>query len=86
MVAANMLPSGSDTVITEEIDQTLGRPQRRLLRRIYNGRKAPITVDGTPLLTYKEASRYLLSLTPDARDKAYAEMKSSAANGSATQA
>jgi len=64
----------------------LDRAQRRLLRRIYNDRKDPIAVDGKPLLTYKEASRYLLSLPPDAREKAYAEMKRSAANGSAIQA
>ena len=57
----------------------MGRSQRRLLRRIYNHRTAPIIVDGQPFLTYKEASSYLLSLTPEAREKAYAEMKSSAA-------
>jgi len=58
----------------------LGRSQRRLLRRIYNGRTVPIMVDGQPFLTYKEASRYLLSLTPDAREEAYAEMRSSVAS------
>jgi hypothetical protein len=51
-----------------------------LLRRIYNGRTAPIIVDGEPFLTYKEANRYLLSLTLDAREKAYAEMRNSAAS------
>jgi hypothetical protein len=50
-----------------------------LLRRIYNGRTVPIIVDDQPFLTYKEASRYLLSLTADSRDKAYAEMRNSAA-------
>lgn len=85
MVAANKPPSGSDVAITEELDQSLGRSQRRLLRRIYNGRTVPIIVDEQPFLTYKEASRYLLSLTPDAREKAYAEMRSGAANGSGIQ-
>lgn len=53
-----------------------------MLRRIYNGRTIPIIVGGLPFLTYKEASRYLLSLPPEARDQAYAEMKSAAAMGS----
>ncbi|MET1755990.1 hypothetical protein ABVV53_11055 [Novosphingobium sp. RD2P27] len=79
MVAANDICSGSDTVITEDHEQLLGRSQRRFLRRIYNGRKTPIIVNGRAFLTYKEASRYLLSLPPDERDKAYAEMRSSAA-------
>ncbi len=61
--------------MTEEDDQSLSRPQRRLLRRIYNGRTVPIVVDGQPVLTYKDASRYLLSLPEEARDAAYAEMK-----------
>jgi len=51
-----------------------------LLRRIYNGRTVPIIVYGQPFLTYKEASRYLLSLTLDVREKAYAEMRNSAAS------
>ena len=61
--------------ITEETEQSLTRTQRRLLRRIYNGRSIPIIADGTPFLTYKDASRYLESLAPQARDAAYAEMK-----------
>jgi hypothetical protein len=80
MVAANRRSPGSDTAITEECDQSLDRSQRRLLRRIYNGRTVPIIVDGQPFLTYKEANRYLLSLTLDAREKAYAEMRNSAAS------
>jgi hypothetical protein len=86
MVATNKLHSGSGTAITEEHDQSLGRSQQRLLRRNFNGRKVPITVDGRPFLTYKEASRYLLFLTPDEREKAYVEMQGSAANGSGIQA
>jgi hypothetical protein len=62
---------------TEE-DQSLSRLQRRSLRRIYNGRSIPIVVDGKPFLTYKEASQYLQSLAPQARDAAYAEMKEKA--------
>lgn len=61
--------------ITDEHDPSLSRTQRRLLRRIYNGRAIPIIADGKPFLTYKDASRYLASLTPEAREAAYAEMK-----------
>lgn len=63
--------------MTEE-DQSLSRPQRRSLRRIYNGRSVPIIVDGRPFLTYKDASQYLQSLASQARDAAYAEMKEKA--------
>ena len=45
---------------------------------MFNGRTAPIIADGNPFLTYKEASRYLLSLAPEAREQAYAQMKSGA--------
>lgn len=62
----------------EDGSQSLSRTQRRLLRRIYNGRSVPIIADGRPFLTYKEASRYLQSLTPEARDRVYAEMKGKA--------
>jgi hypothetical protein len=61
--------------MTEAEGQALDRPQRRLLRRIFNGRTVPIVADGRPFLTYKEASRYLLSLGAEARDAAYLEMK-----------
>ena len=59
--------------MTEE-DQSLSRPQRRALRRIYNGRTAPIIADCRAFLTFKEASHYLQSLAPEARDTAYAAM------------
>jgi len=36
--------------------------------------------DGRPFLTYKEASSYLLSLPPEARDLAYLQMKGGAAD------
>ncbi|MEY4160752.1 MAG: hypothetical protein RLZZ136_1373 [Pseudomonadota bacterium] len=61
-----------------EDDLGLTRAQKRLLRRIYNGRTIPIVVNDTPFLTYKEASHYLLSLAPDARNAAYAVMKDQA--------
>lgn len=64
--------------IADESDPGLSRMQRRLLRRIYNGRSVPIIVDGRPFLTYAQASRYLQSITPQARDAAYAEMKQQA--------
>jgi hypothetical protein len=58
-----------------EDDQSLSRSERRSLRRIYNGRSVPIIADGRPFLTYKDASHYLQSLAPQARDVVYAEMK-----------
>lgn len=61
-----------------EAEAALTRPQRRLLRRIYNGRTVPIVVDGKPFLTFREASRYLLTLSPEARDAAYLEMRGQA--------
>lgn len=63
--------------MTEE-EQPLSRPQRRLLRRIFNGRTVPLVCDGRAFLTYKEASRYLLSLTVDDRVAAYSQMKDAA--------
>ncbi|WP_444611368.1 hypothetical protein [Blastomonas fulva] len=53
-----------------------------MLRRIFNGRTVPVFVDGRPFLTYKEASRYLLSLADDDRQKAFLDMRSGAAMGS----
>lgn len=61
--------------MTEDQDQSLGRAQRRLLRRIFNGRQVPIIVDEMSFLTYREANRYLLSLGSEARDAAYAKMR-----------
>lgn len=68
--------------MNDEPEAALGRTERRFLRRIFNGRTVPIVADGQRFLTYKEASRYLLSLPPDARDAAYAQMKSEALAGS----
>lgn len=53
----------------------LSRPQKRLLKRLYNGRTVPVVVADHSFLTYREAVRYLLSLDPEARDAAYAAMK-----------
>ncbi len=64
--------------MTAEDNESLSRPQRRLLRRIYNGRTVAIVVDGRPFLTYKQASQYLKALPPEARDAAYIAMKDSA--------
>lgn len=79
-------PLAEDSAITEEPPPSLGRPQRRLLRRIYNGRTVPVIVDGQPFLTYKAASRYLLSLADDQREKAYLAMTGGAALGSGIEA
>lgn len=61
--------------MTEESEESLSRAQRRLLRRIYNGRTVPIIADGRSFLTYKDASRHLQALTPEERETVYAEMK-----------
>ena len=79
-------PHNRTTPITEDPDQALGRAERRLLRRIFNGRTVPIVVDGRAFLTYKEASRYVLSLPLEARDQACAEMKSGATNAPGIEA
>jgi hypothetical protein len=64
-----------DPPMTDDNGQSLTRPQRRLLRRIFNGLAIPIVADGKSFLTYKDASRHLLSLAPEARDAVYAELK-----------
>ena len=69
---------GPGMATTDDEDLALTRTQRRLLRRIYNGRTVPIMVDDRPFLTYKEASRYLQSLALDAREAAYVEMRDQA--------
>ncbi len=56
----------------------LSRPQKRLLKRLYNGRTIPVMADDRPFLTYKDALRYLLSLPIDAREASYAQMKAQA--------
>lgn len=66
--------------MTDEDEQALSRPQRRLLRRIYNGRTVPVVAGGRSFLTFREASRYLRSLDPEACEAAYEEMKRSAAS------
>ncbi|MDO7836164.1 hypothetical protein Q4610_14025 [Sphingobium sp. HBC34] len=64
-----MTPSPDDK------DDDLSRPQKRLLKRLYNARTIPVIADDRPFLTYRDASRYLLSLAIDAREAAYAQMK-----------
>ncbi|MGV3513150.1 MAG: hypothetical protein ACO1OX_14210 [Novosphingobium sp.] len=61
-----------------EAEVALTRPQRRLLRRIYNGRTVPIVVNDQPFLTFREASRHLLMLAPEERDAAYEAMRKQA--------
>jgi len=50
-ILAREIVTRQDVAITEDRDQTLARPQRRLLRRIYNGRIVPIIFDDRPFLT-----------------------------------
>ena len=64
--------------VTNEDTAGLTRAQRRLLRRMYNGRSVPLMADGKPFLTYKQASLYLQLLAPEARDAAYNAMKQQA--------
>ena len=59
-------------------DQSLSRPQRRLLRRIFNGRTTPVATAGGSFLTYKEAARYLQALAADTREAAYREIRENA--------
>lgn len=61
-----------------EDDEALGRAERRLLRRIYNGRTVPIVVGGRAFLKYKEAAVFLQGLEAEERAAAYAKMKAQA--------
>ncbi|WCP11864.1 hypothetical protein sphantq_00258 [Sphingobium sp. AntQ-1] len=67
----------------DAIDQPddLSRPQKRLLKRLYNGRTVPVMADDRPFLRYKDAALYLLSLPIDARETAYTQMKAQARDG-----
>jgi hypothetical protein len=67
--------------MTDDESEELSRPQRRLLKRIYNGRTNPIIADGRSFLTYKDASLYLQSLSGAVRETAYEEMKAGAKDG-----
>jgi hypothetical protein len=71
----------TDTDTDTESASPVGRTQRRLLRRIYNGRTVPIVADGKDFLTYKAALKYLEALEADARETVYEAMKASAKNG-----
>lgn len=81
MSAASEQPATAETE-----NPALSRPQRRLLRRIFNGRTAPLTVDGLAFLTYRDASRYLLALSAEAREIAYLAMKQAASKQPAPSA
>ena len=64
--------------MTDDDGHLLSRPQRRFLRRIYNGRTVPIVADGRAFLTFKDAREYLQSLAPEARAATYADMRAQA--------
>lgn len=68
----------ADTQDATDQSDDLSRPQKRLLKRMYNGRTVPVMADDRLFLTYKEALHYLLSLPVDAREAAYAQMKAQA--------
>jgi hypothetical protein len=59
------------------------RPQRRLLRRLYNGRTVPIRIGALEFLTYKAALAHLLTLDLAEREACYEQMKAAAKSGSA---
>lgn len=69
-----MSEDGVTEVVPEQADD-LSRPQKRLLKRLYNARTVPVMADERPFLHYRDALRYLLSLAGEARDAAYAQMK-----------
>ncbi len=65
--------------MTEETeDQSLSRPQRRFLRRIFNGRTTPIVAAGRSFISYKDAARHLQALTVEARETVYREIRENA--------
>lgn len=78
LAVSSLSPTGWTMTVIKDDAPGLSRAQNRLLRRIYNGRTIPIVADGRPFLTYKDAGRYLRSLAPHDRDRAYAEMKEQA--------
>lgn len=68
--------SGNDVVGKEE--EFPNRPQRRLLRRIFNGRTVPLLADGQEFLTYKQAVRYLAGQADFVRNALYEDLKQQA--------
>ena len=66
---------------TDGGEEALARPQRRLLRRIFNGRMEPLLVGDLSFRAYRDAAAYLLSLPLEARDAAYAAIKAAAKAG-----
>lgn len=70
-------PQAVDTSHSEQ-DTFPNRPQRRLLRRIFNGRTVPLLADGREFLTYKQAVRYLAGQADFVRNALYEELKQQA--------
>ncbi len=64
----------TDPQIPEE-PEALSRPQRRLLRRLFNGRTVAIVADEREFMTFQAAKAYLLGLEPERREAVYQEMK-----------
>lgn len=56
--------------------QPLGRAERRYLRRVFHGRVEPLLFQNQPLLTFKDASRFLEALEGEAREAAYVALRS----------
>lgn len=69
------LPEEGVTDAANDQTDDLNRPQKRLLKRLYNARTVPVIADDRPFLSYRDALRYLLSLSGEPREAAYAQMK-----------
>lgn len=67
--------------MAEGDEGALARPQRRLLKRVFNGRAAPLVVGDMSFRVYRDAAQYLLSLPIEARDAAYETIKAAAKAG-----
>ena len=64
--------------MAEPQEDALARPQRRLLKRVFNGRTAPLIAGERSFSAYRDAAGYLLSLPPEQRDAAYEVIKAAA--------
>lgn len=64
--------------MAEADEDALARPQRRLLKRVFNGRTAPLVAGGLSFRVYRDAATYLLSLPREDRDAAYETLKAAA--------
>lgn len=70
-------PQASGALLDANTHEALpNRPQRRYLRRVFNGRTDPMVIGGEPFLNYKQASAYLKGKTFDECESFVASVKS----------